>query len=144
MKMKFHINKKYWSKRNKVLVAKAIKYAVYRYGIQDIDLVAKLGKPNKKAWGYSDDNEVSGYKIWIYPASSQGEGILEILSTVFHEMTHIKQFHLGELDLNRLIPRWKGKKCKADYKNQPWEIEAHEMEAVLLKEFLDIQVNYIL
>ena len=97
MKMRFYINKKYWSKHQDNLITKAIKYAAYRYGIQDIDLAVKLGKPNKNAWGYSDFDDISEYKIWLYPASSKGEEITQVLSTVFHEMTHIKQFYFGEL-----------------------------------------------
>ena len=87
----------------------------------------------------TDFDDVTGYKIWLYPTET-----MDVLSTVFHEMTHIKQFFYGELDLNRFIPRWKGKKCEADYKDQPWEQEAHEMEVVLLKEFLDIQVDLVI
>ena len=139
MKMRFYINKKYWSKRDDQLITKAIRYAEIRYGLHDMDLAIKLGKPNDKYWGFSDFDDVTGYKIWLYPTKT-----MDVLSTVFHEMTHIKQFFYGELDLDRFIPRWKGKKCEADYKDQPWEQEAHEMEVVLLKEFLDIQVDLVI
>ena len=54
MKMRFNIKKKHWSKASEELVTKAIRYAAYRYGIQDIDLVVKLGNPNDKYWGFSD------------------------------------------------------------------------------------------
>lgn len=141
MKMRFNIKKKHWSKASEKLVTKAIRYAAYRYGIQDIDLVVKLGNPNDKYWGFSDFDDFNYmFKIWLYP-SDYTRGVLR---TVFHEMTHVKQFFYGELDLDRSIPRWKGKKCGADYKNQPWEQEAHEMEVVLLKEFLDIQVDLVI
>lgn len=135
MKMRFNINKKYWTPDDVMLIKKAIKYGVYRYSLYGLDLTIKLGKPNNKNWGFSDFDTVTGFKIWLYPSDIQG-----MLLTVFHEMTHVKQFYSGELDLNRGTPRWKGKKCKEEYINQPWEQEAHEMEEVLLKEFLDIQL----
>jgi len=141
MKMRFNIKKKHWSKASEKLVTKAIRYAAYRYGIQDIDLVVKLGDPNDKYWGFSDFDDFNYmFKIWLYP-SDYTRGVLR---TVFHEMTHVKQFFYGELSLDSSTPRWKGKKCKADYRNQPWEQEAHEMEVVLLKEFLDIQVDLVI
>ena len=141
MKMRFNIKKKHWSKASEKLVTKAIRYAAYRYGIQDIDLVVKLGNPNDKYWGFSDFDDFNYmFKIWLYP-SDYTRGVLR---TVFHEMTHVKQFFYGELSLDSSTPRWKGKKCKADYKNQPWEQEAHEMEVVLLKEFLDIEVDLVI
>ena len=106
MKMRFNIKKKHWSKASEKLVTKAIRYAAYRYGIQDIDLVVKLGNPNDKYWGFSDFDDFNYmFKIWLYPS----DNTRCILRTVFHEMTHIKQFFYGELALDRSIPRWKGK-----------------------------------
>ncbi len=129
--MRFNIKKAWWPAKDITLVKRAIRFAARRYGMKDLDLKVKLGKPSKRFYGFSSYDDDSGFKIWIYPSEA-------LLRTVFHEMTHVKQQWYGELDLNAPgAPRWKGKKCKAKYYKQPWEIEAHKLEVVLLKEFLD-------
>ena len=133
MKMRFNIKKKHWSRKDRSRIAKAVRYSAYRYGMQDLDLDIKLGGKNGKYYGFSDFDIDSGFKIWLYPSDM-------LLRTVFHEMTHIKQFYRGDLDMDKSTPRWKGKKYKQPYWLCPWEQEAHEMEEVLLKEFLDIQL----
>ena len=48
------------------------------------------------------------------------------LETLAHEMVHVKQFALGEL--NETVEKWKGEKInkdKIDYHFYPWEIEAN-------------------
>ena len=129
MRMNFNIKKTWWSPEDVTLVKKAVKFATHRYGMKDLELKIKLGKPSEQYFGFSAYDDDIGFEIWIYPSDA-------ILRTVFHEMTHVKQTWYGELDMNAPgAPRWKGKKCKAKYKNQPWEIEAHKMEKVLYKEF---------
>ena len=63
MKMRFYINKKYWSKRDDQLITKAIRYAEIRYGLHDMDLAIKLGKPNDKYWGASTQRSKKYFDI---------------------------------------------------------------------------------
>ena len=61
----------------------------------------------------------------------------EIAATIAHELTHVKQYIRGEL--NAEMTKWKGQTVprgprggmKIKYKDQPWEIEAFEMEEFL-------------
>ena len=55
--------------------------------------------------------------------TSQGEKLqfFEQMITVAHEMVHIKQYMKGELSTNH-VPK------RIPYKNQFWEVEAHNME----------------
>lgn len=61
------------------------------------------------------------------------------LSTLAHEMVHVKQFARGELyeSINLGMHRWKGewlsnnRQCVKDYWDHPWEIEAHGRETGL-------------
>ena len=61
----------------------------------------------------------------------------EIASTIAHELTHVKQYIRGEL--NAQMNRWKGQEIpmgprgavKIKYTQQPWEVEAFEMEKFL-------------
>lgn len=58
-----------------------------------------------------------------------------MMMTIAHEMVHLKQYAMGELDENLAV--WKGKRVPAntDYWDQPWEIEAHGREYGLWSRF---------
>lgn len=60
-----------------------------------------------------------------------------MLMTLAHEMVHLKQYALGELDENMNV--WKGRRIhsKTDYWDTPWEIEAHGREAGLYVRFCE-------
>lgn len=61
----------------------------------------------------------------------------EIAATLAHELTHVKQYVRGEL--NGEMTKWKGQTVpvgprggiKIKYRQQPWEVEAFEMEEFL-------------
>jgi hypothetical protein len=56
------------------------------------------------------------------------------LSTLAHEMVHVKQFARGELDAQ--LTRWKTKDHhNTEYWNQPWEKEARRLQHKLTNEF---------
>jgi len=57
------------------------------------------------------------------------------LSTLAHEMVHVKQFAKGELDPS--MSRWKSNKYvdHIDYWDQPWEKEARRLQNKLVLEF---------
>lgn len=65
------------------------------------------------------------------------------LSSLMHEMIHVKQYAKGELGIYARDPncsRWKGEKINRDklgYYDEPWEIEAHGYETGLVQQFLD-------
>lgn len=90
-------------------------------------------------YGFADIVEVNtknkprGFLIELHP----GIGAKNILSTLAHEMVHVKQYINGEL--NDEMTLWKGKKVdsdKMDYWVHPWEIEAYGIEAGLLYKFV--------
>lgn len=85
-----------------------------------------------------------------------GEDDNHILHTLAHEMVHLKQYALGELDISMSIasmasvmllgskiePKWKGKKFvlkpyEDDYYDLPWEIEAFGRQQSLYERFLN-------
>lgn len=56
------------------------------------------------------------------------------LATLAHEMVHVKQFARGEL--NESLTRWKNKDCSdTEYWDQPWEVEARELQYDLVIKF---------
>jgi hypothetical protein len=58
-----------------------------------------------------------------------------LISTLCHEMVHVKQFALGQTQIKYRGEKptfyWMGKKVKAVYWDQPWEQEAWRRERVL-------------
>ena len=94
--------------------------------------------PKIEAYGYAEileyneSRKAREFQIEIHP----GIGAAEILKTLAHEMTHIKQYAYNET--NETLTRWKGKKVDSDsidYWVQPWEIEAFGTEVGLFSKF---------
>ena len=57
--------------------------------------------------------------------------------TLLHELWHLYQHVMGNLKDKRGKRLWKGiDHSKTDYKNQPWEIEAREMEEIMYREYV--------
>jgi hypothetical protein len=61
-----------------------------------------------------------------------------IISTLAHEIVHIKQMIRGELVIKSSHSKWNGKTFPAsyDYYNSPWEIEAYGREVGLTYKYL--------
>lgn len=57
------------------------------------------------------------------------------LSILAHEMVHVKQFALNEMDTG--LTRWKSNRycSNIDYWNQPWEKEARKLQHKMVAEF---------
>ena len=61
----------------------------------------------------------------------------DYMKTLFHEMQHILQHIRGDLRDKRGIRCWKGIDCSdLDYKEMPWETDAHQRELELYQEYL--------
>jgi len=81
---------------------------------------------------YNTRNQPRDFLIEVHP----GIGSRAILSTIAHEMVHVKQYIEGEL--NEEMSYWKGKRVNSDkmeYWTSPWEIEAHGIEIGLITKF---------
>ncbi len=81
---------------------------------------------------YNNSNDPRVFLIQIHP----GIGAREILSTLAHEMVHVKQFVYNEM--NEDLNKWKTKKIDytlMDYYSLPWELEAHGYEVGMMSKF---------
>ena len=96
----------------------------------DIDLLIEFERLKKHQCGFCeyDEDEVT---ITI----SKRLGVQEIIATLFHEMIHVKQYADGRLQYDGV---WLGKKYECAYDQLPWEIEAHEMERIMMEKFGEI------
>ena len=82
---------------------------------------------------YNNQNKPRSFTIEI----SKNQSKLEILNAVAHEMVHVKQYVYGEL--NEQMSSWLGQKIDCDevnYFEQPWEVEAYNLEAFLTVMYL--------
>jgi hypothetical protein len=67
--------------------------------------------------------------------------LLEMASTLAHEMVHVKQLAKGQM---KFLPNeariWKGKRYskKTKYLEQPWEIDAFSKQEILLRRAIEI------
>lgn len=58
--------------------------------------------------------------------------------TLLHELWHVYQHVKGSLKDKYGKRYWRGIDCsEMDYEDQPWELEAHQIENVLYEEYLD-------
>lgn len=84
------------------------------------------------------------FKIYISVALDP----YNFLETMMHELVHVKQFAKGEMkdyarDSKHI--RWHKEKINlesVEYRNLPWEIEAHTLEKPLAHEFLDFHPEW--
>lgn len=80
--------------------------------------------------GYNTSNKPREFTIQIAKHKSKRY----MLMTLAHEIVHLKQYALGELDEN--TNAWKGKRYNPrSYWNTPWEIEAYGRERGLYFEY---------
>jgi len=75
--------------------------------------------------------EPVGKRLFILDVALYGNW----LSTLAHEMVHVRQFARGEL--NSSMTQWKSNKyCdNIEYWDQPWEKEARRLQGKLVEEF---------
>jgi hypothetical protein len=64
----------------------------------------------------------------------------ELLRTLFHELTHVKQYAKKELVYKAKYSLWKGQRFAdiANEWNRPWEREARKYEKILYNKFVKI------
>jgi len=65
-----------------------------------------------------------------------------LISTLCHEMVHVKQYALGQTSIRysgkKPVRLWRGRKVKACYWDQPWEHDAWRREKMLASRIFKI------
>lgn len=118
---------------------KLLRYA-FDFAIMELGITEAISSINVRLAGRNNDygmckTKNDGVEIVIFYKDSMEL----VISTLFHELTHAKQFILGILSYNEaghLV--WKSSDCTSDntkYENQPWELEAMEVEEKLTNAF---------
>ena len=132
--------KKSWSQFHRDTVESVVAEAIKFYGLEDAgkELVVKLVGYDDQWGSMAIMERGKKYQIWLHG----GYSTKRIISTVFHEMTHVKQaiqdgFGMA-VDGETVF--WKHKERKyvedKDYWTAPWEVEARRMERKLTKRYM--------
>ena len=106
--------------------------------VRSLDIDVKLTKCD--AYGYcmmGEDHKTFELEV------RKGMKLYDLISTVCHEMVHVKQYYRKEMDEES--NRWKSRKLPndVDYMDRPWEKEAFKMEEKLALEcFKEIEFNF--
>lgn len=97
----------------------------------DVDLLVEFENLKKHQCGFCDYDEDE-----VVITIAKRLSVHEMIVTLFHEMVHVKQYAEGRLEQ---VGVWLGQKYDCDYCDLPWEIEAHEMEQVMMEQFENSQ-----
>lgn len=108
------------------LLDSAVSFAV-EYLCIPVDLIIEFETLRRHQYGLCDYDED---EIIITIAKRLSPKY--VVRTIFHELVHVKQYLDGRLQHGNI---WLGKKVKDTYENYPWEVEAFEVEAMMIKAF---------
>lgn len=107
--------------------------------VRTLDIEVKLTKCDSYGYCLMTDNHKT-FELEI----RKGMNLYDLISTVCHEMVHVKQYYRKEMDDDS--NRWKSRKLPndgLDYMDRPWEKEAFRMEEKLAVEcFKNIAINF--
>ena len=107
----------------------AVEYGLHALCLEDVHGTLRIEKvPQALILGDAYFDGIDEYTIRV---------TTEDLATLFHELVHIMQYSLYELEVYQEgNAYWKGEMMEGlSYEESPWELEAHHIEKVLLKCF---------
>lgn len=98
--------------------------------VRTLEIEVKLTKCNAYGYALCTDNHKT-FELEI----QKGMKLYDIISTVCHEMVHVKQYYRKELAHTGKEHTWKSKSyADLSYTDQPWEKEAFRLEESLALE----------
>lgn len=102
----------------------------------DIEVLHR-GMKREGAWGWASVTDCDWRPRSFLIEIQSGLDYEDYVRVVLHELQHVLQHVRGDLRDKRGIRCWKGIDCsELDYEDQPWELEAHSKESILLQEYL--------
>lgn len=140
MKIKFTRKAKAsWTNSEVESIKLATRWCAGRLGFNKlpITIVVRFIGPHPSQFGACSQMEDDRYIIWL----QSGFNYKRTVSTLFHEMTHVRQ-HLFEglcLHSDKLAEFRSEQYRDPDYWTSPWEKEARRYEKILLKQYIGNQ-----
>jgi len=128
------------NEKTEKLLLEAAKFYYEELGIENnptINFHFKFPKKYKIWYGFAGEHKTkpNTYEVVILMNHNK----YDLLSTVAHEMIHVKQMANKELEIDEETKRkyWKGiDHTDTKYSKQPWEKEAFDNETKLAKKFM--------
>ena len=121
------------TKDKRALAEKTVAWSIKKLGLNrmsslSIDVV--LRKMKKDEYGYC--NIIESNRSFIIDIN-KNISLKDFVSTIIHEMVHVKQFARNEMSAYGM--RWKTKTVSENtkYIDLPWEKEAYKLEAKLIE-----------
>jgi phenylpyruvate tautomerase PptA (4-oxalocrotonate tautomerase family) len=121
------------TKDKRALAEKTVAWSIKKLGLNrmsslSIDVV--LRKMKKDEYGYC--NIIESNRSFIIDIN-KNISLKDFVSTIIHEMVHVKQFARNEMSAYGM--RWKTKTVSENtkYVDLPWEKEAYKLEAKLIE-----------
>ena len=121
------------TKDKRALAQKTVAWSIKKLGLNrmsslNIDVI--LRKMKKDEYGYC--NIIESNRSFIIDVN-KNVSLKDFVSTIIHEMVHVKQFARNEMSAYGM--RWKTKTVSENtkYVDLPWEKEAYKLEAKLIE-----------
>ena len=121
------------TKDKRALAQKTVAWSIKKLGLNrmsslSIDVI--LRKMKKDEYGYC--NIIESNRSFIIDVNKT-VSLKDFVSTIIHEMVHVKQFARNEMSAYGM--RWKTKTVSENtkYVDLPWEKEAYKLEAKLIE-----------
>lgn len=121
------------TKDKRALAEKTVAWSIKKLGLNrmsslSIDVI--LRKMKKDEYGYC--NIIESNRSFIIDVN-KNVSLKDFVSTIIHEMVHVKQFARNEMSAYGM--RWKTKTVSENtkYVDLPWEKEAYKLEAKLIE-----------
>lgn len=90
---------------------------------------------NIDALGYCEEEDTKSREFTV--TIQKGQTVKEMISTIIHEMIHVKQYARKELRHVEGKTMWKkSDHTDTDYHKSPWEHEAYQLEALYIDEYM--------
>jgi len=125
--------------KNRLLYRKAIEFYLRELSLHRLYLTLNFkfhdfsNKKDYHGFCWSEEAEADPRTFWI--EINRKLSVKEQLSTIAHELVHVRQFARNELyDVSSTIIRWKKEKFDTenmDYSDYPWEQQAYFLQTVL-------------
>ena len=117
------------------VVAFCIKQLLPKYRSLDITISFKKLQENYGAYGFCNSADYYSKNREFILEIDKDIRLYDLVSTICHEMVHVKQYVKGELSdlFSESGTKWKKKKFALDYDydDSPWEKEAFRLEEKL-------------
>lgn len=116
----------------------AVKYLMPRKQNLDIDITLK-----------SLEEQTDGYHLFIEKGYHEielqkGMSKADLLTALFHEMVHVRQYERNHLKDNGIVKTWKGEEyiyiynTVDQYKAFPWEEEAYRLQEDMVTKWIQM------